>query len=441
MDVTLHERTPVDFELEIRVSHAELEPRVTEALKAQRKRLTIKGFRPGRVPMNLVRKMVGPSVAQQIAEEVIGEAWRTEVGEGKGHEVLGAPRLDRLSYELGQDLHAVLRYGVRPVIELADTRDVTVRRLVRPVTDADVEDEIARRRRRAAPLEVTDEPADAESVVVADFQVLDRASGTPVVGQRDADQEVDLTDRRLREELREALLGRRAGESVRVELPQTSDGDAADERPEPFLVTIKEVRARRLPNLDEAFARQQTAGRCTTVEDYRALVRRELEEAARRVGEDFLREEIVRALLAAHDFPVPEAAVEAVLDEMEEDLVRRVGGELPAGFDRAGFRAAQREAARQQVRWTLLRARLLEEHPVELTDADFEAEFERLAATGPGTAEMVRQFVAAQPQLLEGIRQRLVADRLFAHLAERFTVREVTVEELEAEEAAQAGAR
>jgi trigger factor len=436
MDVTLHERSSVDFELEIRASHEELEPRLIEALKAQRKKINLKGFRPGKVPLQLVRKMHGQAIAAQVAEEVIGEAWRAEVDRDEEREVIGAPRLTDLEFDYGQDLRAVLRFGVRPQFELADTSEQEVRRLVRPVTDEDVEQEIERRRRRAAAVVVTEGAADEESVVKVDLQAMDKASDTPIVGQRDEDREIDLADERLREELKSSLIGKKTGASFTVDLPHQhgeDEGHDHDDHVDRFLVTVKEVRARALPELDEGFVKEVTAGNVENVEDYRAMVRRELEEASRRLGEDFLREEIVRKLLEAHDFDVPEALVEAVLDDMEEDLAKRVGGELPDYFDRDAYRQSQRESAEHSARWTLIQQRALDEADIELSEADFEAEFERLADAGPGTADMVKQFVAAQPQILQGIRQRLLTDRIFDSLTARFSVVEVSPEDIEAE--------
>jgi trigger factor len=439
MNVTVNERTPVDFELEIRATSGELEPRLEEALRAQRKKMNLKGFRPGKVPLQIVRKMHGTALAAQVAEEVISEIWRDEVAEDPARDVVGQPVLTTLDFDYGEDLHAVLRFSVRPEFELADTSGTEVRRLVRPVTDEDLEEEIERRLRRAAKVTETETAADEQSIAVIDIQEVDKESDTPIIGRRDEGQEVDLTDERLRDELRQAIIGKTAGESFKVDLPHQhgeDEGHDHDDHVDRYLVTVKTVRHRMLPELDEAFIKEQTAGNKETVEEFRDMVRAELEDASRRLGEDFLREEIVGKMLAAHDIPVPEALTESVLDDMEQDLARRVGGELPDEFDRAGFREARHEAAENQARWILIQDRAMREANVELTEEDFEAEFDRLAQNGPGTKDMVKQFVAAQPQLMQGIRQRLITERLFGELAGRFTVVEVSPDEVEVKEEA-----
>lgn len=440
MEFTIHERTPVDFDLDIRATHDELEPRLNAALKEQRKKMNLKGFRPGKVPMSIAKKMYGEAIAAQVAEEVIGEAYRDEVAESDEREVLGQPRLVELDYEYGGNLHAVVRFGIRPAFEINDLSDTTVSKLVRPITDADVDEEIERRLRKDATLVPTEEPATENDVVVIDMQRVDLESNTPIIGQRQEDQEVELDDERLRAELKDALVGKTAGAELTVDLPHQhgpDEGHDHDVHVDRFLVNLKEVKQRELPELDEAWVKEHTADQVETVEAFREMIEKEMGQAWERMSGEMMREEMVRALLEGHDFAVPESLVESVLDEMEQNVAKENDGQLPAGFDRAGFREASRENAEAQVRWMLLKDRVLEDADVELTDEDYEAEFERMAESGPFDAATVKQFVAQQPQLIQGIQQRLLNDRLFAALEPRFTIVEKTQEELEAEREAE----
>ncbi len=437
MDATITERTPVDFDLDIRVSHEELEPRITKALKAQRKQMNLKGFRPGHVPLSIARKMHGEEIAARIVEEVIGEAYRDEVAEDPDRDVLGQPLLAELDYALDQDLHAVVHFGVRPAVEIADLSGVQINRLVRPITDEDVEDELRRRLRRHAVLTPTDAAATEDDVLVVDMQRLDRETDTAIIGERQEGQEVSLDDERLRAEMREGLLGKKAGDSFKLDLAlQGEDGETTGDT-DRFLVTVQEVKTRDLPALDEAFVKEQTADQVETVEGFRDTVRSEMEQAWTRMSGEMMREEMIRAALEAHDFAVPETLVEGALNNMVEDLAKQNEGELPPGFDYAGFRQASRPQAEAQVRWMLIQDKLTEEEEIKLEEADFEAEFERMAAGGPFDTAALKQFIGQQPQLLEGIQQRVLSNKLFEALEKRFEVVEKTQEELEAEHEAQ----
>ena len=443
MDVTINERSPVDFELDIRATNEELEPRLNEALNAQRKKMNLKGFRPGRVPVSIAKKMYGEAIAAQVAEEVVGEAYRDEVAEDDSREVLGQPRLVELDYEMGSDLHAVVRFGVRPTFEVADLSDVKVRKLVRDISEEDIDEEVQRRLRRQATLTPTEDAATEDDVVVIDLQRVDKESDTPIIGERQEGQEVELDDERLRAELKDALIGKKAGDTFKLDLPHQhaeDEGHDHDDHVDRFLVTVQDVKQRELPELDEDFVKEQSAGQIETVDAFRDMLRGEMVQAWDRMSGEMMREEMVRALLENHDFPVPETLVDTVLDGMEEEVAKKNEGQLPAGFDRSGFRGANRENAESQVRWMLLKDEVMEQEDLELTEEDFEAEFERMAENGPFDAATVKQFVAQQPQLLEGIQQRVINDKLFDVLAKRFDVVETTQEEMEAARAAEEAA-
>jgi trigger factor len=341
---------------------------------------------------------------------------------------------------MGSDLHAVVRFSVRPDVELADLSDVQVAKLVREISDEDVEEEVQRRLRRAATLVPSEDAATEDDVVIVDLQRVDKETDTPIVGERQEGQEVELDDDRLRAELKDALIGKKAGDEFKVDLPHQhgpDEGHDHDDHVDRFLVTVQDVKQRELPELDEEFVKEQTADQVDSVEAFRDQLRGEMEQAWERMSREMMQEEIVRALLDAHDFPVPETLAETVLDGMEEEVAKQNDGELPEGFDRGSFRAANRENAEAQVRWMLLKDEVMEQEEIELTEEDFEAEFERMAENGPFDAAMVKQFVAQQPQLLEGIEQRVLNNRLFDALMTRFDIVEKTQEELEAEQASE----
>ena len=275
------------------------------------------------------------------------------------------------------------------------------------------------------------DPAIAVPLVI----LSTRTETTLLAGGRDPSL-FELDDERLRPELRDAILGKAAGASFSVDLPHQhgpDEGHDHDDHVDRFLVTLQEVKQRELPELDAEWVKEHTAEQVETVEAFREVIRGEMTQAWERMSGEMMREEMVRALLEGHDFPVPESMTESVLDQMEEDAAKEYDGTLPADFDRAGFRAASRESAEAQVRWMLLKDRVMEEAGIELTDEDYEAEFERMAESGPFDAAMVKQFVAQQPQLIEGIQQRILNDRLFAALEPRFSVVEKTQDEIEAE--------
>jgi trigger factor len=429
----------VDYQLDVHVPAEELEPRIVAVLKQQRGRMNLKGFRPGKVPLPVVRKMIGPQVAVEIAEQVIGEAFREAVSEVGTFDIVGAPRLSDMDYNVAGaagDLHAVVKFGVRPRITIADLQGVPVTRLVREFTDEDVESDIQRRRDMAATLEPAGEgeTLTEDDVAICDIQPVD-AAGEPA-GPVQHGAQIALANPDLREQLRDALVGRAAGETVTAEWEHEHDHEHEHghdhDHTERYRVTVTEVQRRILPEMDAEWIKEQTGGRSEELDDLRADVRAALEQSWERRAQEAMEENMVEAFVDAHDFAVPEALIESALDARLEEMRERSGGKLPTGFDAAGWRERARQTTERQVRWYLVKDALVRTEGLSVTDEDLDAEMERMAG-GADEMDMVKAYFQRRPEERERLIEMMLNKRVFDWLGQRFTVVEKTREDLERE--------
>ena len=430
METTIRQINEVEFAFEVNATAADLEPEIARALRTQRARSTMRGFRPGRVPLSLVKKLYGKTVGEAVAAETVQKAYEAEVLERDAHQVLGQPTMTAFEYEPGGDLHAVVQFGVRPSFELKDLTGETVSKLVRPVTDADVEEEILRLRKKEADLVPVEEPATVDDYVVIDLQRLDEGTDTPIIGEKQEDVAFMLKDEEQPEALRSALVGMRPGESLRLDLPHGHGDHVHTHR---YAVTVKDVKRQELPELDADFIKGVTKDRLEDEAALREEIRSHLVEAWERRGREMMEEEMVERMVDLHPIPVPSSVIEMYLDSFVKDLESYVGGELPPGFDEARYRADRRPDAERQARWMFIRDRLIEEEALAVTDEDRQAFFEKTAGDGKLTPEVLRQYYKAMPGLSEQLDQRLINEKVFAFLASRFDIIEKDLETMEAE--------
>ena len=139
METTITETSSVEYEIEIHATADDLEPKLNKALKEQRKHMDVQGFRQGKVPLGLVKKMHGEAIGYKVAEEFVQEVFEDEVEDSDDIEPLGQPEMTALEYELDGDLRATIRFGVRPEIELQDVSSEQISMLEHEVTDEDVD--------------------------------------------------------------------------------------------------------------------------------------------------------------------------------------------------------------------------------------------------------------------------------------------------------------
>jgi trigger factor len=415
MDTTVNQISPVEHELVVTASADELAPEVNKALRSQRAQTTTKGFRPGKVPLSLVKRMYGKAIAYTVAEKEVQNVFNEKVIENDEYNVVGQPLLTEMETDVDADLRAVIRFGTRPEVELQPLSDVTVPKLKADVSDDTVEEQIAEFRKSHAELTPTDEPAGETDQVVIDVQEIDRESNTPVVGKRHEDQELFLDE--VTEEWKAGLLGKKAGETTRVEISH------GDDHAHHYEVDVKEVKSRELPELDDALIAELTEDRFSSMDEFRDALRSEISTRSQDQARELFEGALVTVVLERHPIDVPFSAVDLYLDSFVEDVKNQNKGKLPSDFNEEHFRAANRHEAERQARWMFIRDRIIETNDIEVSDEDLEKHFDEQAADQPFDAATMRQYYD-QLGITERIRQQLLSRKVFAHLEAEVTVEE-----------------
>jgi trigger factor len=432
MQTNIRQLNPAEYELEIEAPAGAFSEEIDRALRLQRQKTQMKGFRPGKVPLQLVRKMYGEAIAFGIVEKKVQETYESTVSDNDEYDVLGRPLLTELEFSLDAPLKAIVRFGVRPEIELADVSAEEISRLKMEVDEETIDRQVHRLRTRHAELVPMEEGEGLgeEDQAKIDLQPIDDASGTPIIGAREEDVTFFLDDEKLKDDLREAMLGRKEGETFRVELEHEEEhGDHTHTHRHTYEVTVKEARHRRLPELDEEFIKRMSNDMASTEDELRDYFRREIEIGWQKQAQELVDSQIVERMLALHEFDVPTSVVEMYLDSFIEDVKQRNENKLPESFDEASFREENREEAFSQAKWMLIRDRVIDEAGIALTEEDRERELVQNAAQMGVGVELLQQYYQAMPQLNEQFEQRALSRKVFDHLTTKFTVVDRTSDE------------
>jgi trigger factor len=428
METSIKKAGPVRHEFEVRASSDELEPRIEKELKNRRKDVKMKGFREGKVPISMVKNMYGDQIALQVVEEYIEEAFQEEVVASGAYDILGQPETRELDYEPFGDLRAVIAFDTPPEFELEDVSGTEVTRLVHDVTDEEVEEEIERQRTEHADLIPADGPANEDDFIRMDVQVLDCETGTAVVGEKEQGVELFLNNPRVHDKIKDALIGREEGETVRVELPAQQEGGEMD----CYELTVRAVKRRDLPPLDEEFVREVTEGQIRSVEEFRGELKTRLQESWDQRSEEMFESKIVEEMVSRHSIPVPPSLIEQYLDSYVEDVKRQNDGDLPEDFDETAFRESNRDQAEQQARWRFIRDKVAENEEIEVDDDDFQEYYEERSDEEVSTRQL-RHYIESMPQMKEQLEDRLLTKKVLDWLADQFDVVEKDRETLEQE--------
>ncbi|MEM6336342.1 MAG: trigger factor [Bacteroidota bacterium] len=423
MNTQITEITPVEYDLEITATADDIQPRIDAALKRLRPQIDMKGFRPGKVPMGIVRKLYGKQAAVDVVEGLVQETYeRTVISEGE-HQVLGSPVITDIDYEPMGDLKAVVRFGVRPEIELQDLSKHEVTKFVHEVTDEDIEGQIENLLDKQGDWVPTEEPATESDQVIVSLQRFDPETNEPADEQID-DLTYSLADPRLDADLKAALVGAKSGETVEVTLPGEAARAENEDLPEParFEITVHEVKQKDMPELDDEFVKEFTEGRIETVDAFRDDVREQLIRSWDNASRENLEQKITSKMTELHPVPVPESVVNMYLDAFVADVKRRNEDTWPAELDEGAFREENREQAESVGRWMLVRDQFTEANGIEVTEADLDAHLKEMMGGDTQVDFSSMKKFYQEYGMLDQVRSQLMNKRLFDALIERFTI-------------------
>ena len=414
----------------------EVEREVAHAAHQLGRQMRVPGFRKGKVPAPIVIRRLG-------REAVLDEALRTALGrwyadaiEEAGIATVGEPELDMAGLpEEGQPLSFSIEIGVRPEAKLGEYKGLEVGRREPVVEDAEIEEDLQRLRERFATLDTVERPAAEGDQVVIDY--AGSVEGEPFEGGTGRDQLLELGSGRLIPGFEEQLIGAGAGDRRTVEVTFPEDYEATElaGKQAQFDVTVKEVKAKRLPELDDAFA--SDAGGFDTLAELREDIAQRVREREERAIEREFEQAVLDAAVAEAEVEVPDKLVHARAHELlDETLTALARQGIPketylrlAGKDEEALaHEAEPEAAQALKRDAVLAAVVEAEGINPAEEQVLEALEPTAERTGSTAAELLEQL--RKGDRIEQVRQE-VANRQALELLVR-EAKAISVEQAKA---------
>jgi trigger factor len=402
----------------------EVERRVQEKAKALGRELRIPGFRKGKVPAPLVIQRIGrDTVLDETIRDTLGR-WYSDAIDAAGIDPVGDPKLDLGDPPgEGQALTFTIEIGVRPTARLGDYKGLEVGRREPEVDEEAVEREVGALRERLARLETVERPAENGDYVVIDY--VGSIDGEQFAGGEGRDQLVELAAGRLIPGFEDGLVGATTGQDIALDVtfPEDYGNTELAGRPATFAVTVKEVKRKELPELDDDFAADVGFD---SVDEMREDIRGRLrDQDGQRIEAEF-REAALDAAAEKATIDVPEPLVQARAQELWERTLHSLShqGVTRETYLQVTGRSEEeivREAApeaEQALRREAVIAAVVEAEGIEPSDEDV------LEALGP-IAE--REGTTAE-KLLEDVRRSGRLDALRRDLAARQAVDLLTAE-------------
>ena len=396
MQVSVETTGALERRIEVSVPRERIEQAIDERLKRVSRTAKLKGFRPGKVPLTVVKQQFGAQVRQEVLSDLMQSSFAEAVTQEKLSPAAG-PRIEPISVAPGEDLKYRATFEVFPQIELKGVEGIVVSRPSASVTDADVDAMVANLREQRPRFDAVERECREGDRVTMNFE--GQVDGAAFEGSKGENVAVLLGGGRMLKEFESGVIGMKADERKRIEVPYPADyhNAALAGKVAKFEVHVKKVEEKKLPELDDEFCREYGVLE-GGVEQLRKEVRENMERELEQNVRARLKQQLMDGLLAGNPVEVPQSLVDAQVREMQIDAARRMGARdasqvpPPEPFV---------EGARKRVALGLLIGELIKIRGLKLDRARVDARLIDLAATYPDP----EQIIKAYRQNAEALRQ------------------------------------
>ncbi|MBL8290487.1 MAG: trigger factor [Bryobacterales bacterium] len=380
--------------MELTISLDEVNAEIARVESEIQKKVKMPGFRPGKVPMSMVRSRFESDIRQEVVESLVPKAFRRRADEEQ-LAVVGSPNVTDVHFHKGEPLRFKAEFEVAPQFELGEYRGLTAPYSEPKATDEDITARLnAMREQKAEFVNVAPRP-----LVDGDYAVVALQS---VAGLDKPMEENELTlhlgDAETLPEFSENLLGLSPGEEKEfdVQYPENYGNEKLSNRKVRFLAKVKGVRKKELPELNDEFAKD--VGDFQSLEELQAEVRKAILREREHLASQEAKAKLVDALVESHQFAVPDAFVDRQIEMSLENRFRELAQQ---GIDPRQLKInwedvkkAQAPQATKDVKASLLLDKIADREAIETTNDEVDREVQRLA-------RQLREPVAATRMKLE----------------------------------------
>lgn len=400
MEATTVQANELERRVDLSIAIADVEKEMEQRLKRMGKNMKMPGFRPGKVPFNIVKQQYGDQARHEVLAEELDRVFGATVTEQKLR-VAGYPRIEPKTSESSTHLEFSAIFEVYPEFALGDLSAATVERPVLEVGDAEIDKTLDILRQQRVAYETTDRAAAKEDRVVIDF--LGKKDGEPFPGGQASDYPFVLGQGQMLPDFETAVEGTPAGVTKTFDLTFPADYFAKDLAGQTvqFDITVKQVQAPTLPQVDSDFAKGMGIAD-GDVAKMREEIGSNLKREVKRRIEGKVKEQVMEALLGANPIAVPNALVEMEIQRLmqaaRQDMEQR-------GMKTTDFPIQPEwfaDQAKRRVTLGLILAEVVKTEKLQATPEQIRTMVEETAASYEQPEEVIRWYYA-QPQRLSEV--------------------------------------
>ena len=387
--------------LTIEVSAEELEKALQTAYNKQKSKISIPGFRKGKVPRQMIEKMYGPEVFyDEAANHMISEAYGKAFDECE-LEIVSQPKIEVTQLEKGKSFIFTAEVAVKPEVTLGEYKGLKVDKVSTRVTQKEVDEEIEKERERnARTIDVTDRAVQDKDMVTLDFEGF--VDGEAFEGGKGENYPLTIGSGSFIPGFEEQLIGAEIDKEteVKVTFPEDYQAEELAGKDAVFKCTVHQIKAKELPELDDEFA-SDVSESCETLEDYRAEVKAKIKERKEREGRQKKEDQAVNQAIENSQMDIPQPMIDLEAKQLADDFARRLmqqGMSVDQYFQLTGLSEDKiidelKPQAEKRIKTRLVLEAVVAAEDIQVSDERLDEELQKMADSYQMEVDKLKEFM------------------------------------------------
>ncbi|MCI8888520.1 MAG: trigger factor [Hungatella sp.] len=389
--------------LTVEVPAEQFEDAIKAAFNKNKNRFSIPGFRKGKAPLAMIEKMYGVEVFYEEAANIVLDATYGDAADESKLDIVSRPEIDLVQIEKGKPFIYTATVAVKPEVTLGEYKGIEVEKAEAEVTDEDVENELKKiQDQNSRLLSVEDRPvADGDETII-DFEGF--VDGKSFDGGKAEDYNLVIGSHSFIDTFEEQLIGKNVGEEceVNVTFPEEYHAPELAGKPATFKVTIKEIKEKELPELNDEFAGE--VSEFETLEEYKTDIRAKLLETKQKQAATENENRVVEKVVEGASMDIPEQMIESQVQNMINDYARRMQSQGMSfdqymkytGMNIEQMKAQTRPQAEKTIRTRLVLEAVVKAENIQISDERLEEEVQKMASTYKMELDQVKKYMGDQ---------------------------------------------
>ncbi|MEI3226578.1 MAG: trigger factor [Lachnospiraceae bacterium] len=405
----------------------EFEKAVEKSYQKNKNRMSVPGFRKGKVPRKMLEKMYGAQIFFEDAiNDLIPEVYSREVTAAEDLEIVSQPKIEVTQAEAGQAFIFTAEVALKPAVELGQYKGLAVEKDSVEVTDEDVAAELEKvRKENSRTISVEDRAVEDGDIATIDFEGF--IDGEAFEGGKGTDYPLTIGSHSFIDTFEEQLVGKNLNEEVEVNVTFPEDYQAKElaGKPAMFKVTVKELKKVELPEADDEFA--QDVSEFDTLEEYKNDIRTKLTEQKETEAKNALEDKAVAAVVEGAKMDIPEPMIDLQVRQMAENFARRLQSQGISWEQYCQFTGMTTDKLFEQMRPQALKtiqSRLVLEavaaaENIIASEEDFAAEIDKMAEAYKMEADKIKEMMGEEEKnsIMKDLAVTKAAEFIVANIA------------------------